>query len=296
MFLIWDTNLDTTTINMNDKLKRLAKKIVDLLPNADIQQDLYEHFKDLMLSQNEYFQFVSNSNKIKLFFYVWSLKRSNNFEIGDSLLNRISFAHLMTTVGNNHNEICGECGESGYVNCYNCDGIGSIDCDVCDSSGEMECPHCYGSGEIEDGGEMVTCAECAGEGIVSCDECGGDGRMDCNNCTGGQVTCDNCDGNGEVETEELDYDRYYICTWNKEIKDKCELTEGIPRPTMSEYDFDRLRNQYIILTYTDDHANLIKQIIVNEVYCISYNDNPTLLSGTKMNLFWQDPNKDIFEL
>ena len=75
--------------NMNEKIKKLAKNIVDLVPDPDSLQDLYDNLVHIMNKQSDYFRLISPENQIKLLFYIWSLKRSNNFEIGEFLLNQI---------------------------------------------------------------------------------------------------------------------------------------------------------------------------------------------------------------
>jgi hypothetical protein len=280
---------------MNDKLKRLAKNITELLLNVSTPQDTYYSLRTMMVKQKDYFQHMSPENIIKLTIYCYSFAETGSFDLGDKMLNNIGFAVLFINSGDNHLEDCDNCSGNGELGCDVCDGDGRIDCDVCDSSGEMECPQCSGSGEIDNHGEIITCDECAGEGIVSCDECGGDGRMDCNNCNGGQVTCDECDGNGTIETDEFDYTRYFIVTWNKYIKERCEYTEGDTDITMSEYDFDRLRDEYIKLNMNnEDFAKLAEWVDTNELYCTYYNDNPKMYLRPEMFLDTSEDNMKAY--
>ena len=277
---------------MNDKIKRLSQKVVDLLPNPDSPQVLYEHFIELMNQQKDYFNFLPSENKIKLLFYIWSLKISNNFEIGDSLLNKIAFANLIITQGDFHKKECEECSGNGETSCGRCGGDGTVDCSTCDGSGKVECEDCEGSGEGND--EDGKCDNCDGSGERDCNDCDGSGTATCDYCNGGYEQCDKCDGAGDVDTDELEYRKYFICTWNKEIKDRCEITEGIPEKTMDEYDFDRLRDEYIILTHKFEHGDLISEIKSNEIYCTSYDDMPDLFSGDRMTISSNDPNDNIF--
>jgi hypothetical protein len=53
---------------MNDKIKRLAQKVVDLLPNPDSPQDLYEHFIDLMSQQKDISIFYHQKIKSNYYF------------------------------------------------------------------------------------------------------------------------------------------------------------------------------------------------------------------------------------
>ena len=114
-----------------------------------------------------------------------------------------------------------------------------------------------------------------------CDDCDGDGEVRCHVCDGdGNVLCNECDGD-----DELDYNEYFIVTWNKFIKDRCELTEDDSDITLSEYDFDRLRNKYVVLHMEQKHADLMDFVESNELYCIYYNDNPSMYFTPKMELY-----------
>ena len=278
---------------MNEKIKKLAKNIVDLVADPDSLQDLYDNLVHIMNKQSDYFRLISPENQIKLLFYIWSLKRSNNFEIGEFLLNQIEFAHLIMTEGDFHKETCEECNGNGETRCGRCGGGGTVECSTCDGSGKVECEDCEGSGEGDD--EDGKCDNCGGSGERDCNDCGGDGSLDCGYCNGGYEECDECNGAGDVETDELDYYKYFICTWNKEIKDRCEITAGTPQKTMDEYDFDRLRDQYIILTQSIEHSKLLSAIETNEIYCTSYDDMPNLISEHGMKISSIDPNQKIFD-
>ena len=282
---------------MSDKLKRLAKNVTELLKNTSTPQDTYYSLIHLMKKQKDYFQHMSPENIIKLTFYCYSLGQTDSFNLGDKMLNQIGFAVLFYNSGDNHKEDCDNCGGNGELSCDVCDGDGKVDCDVCDTSGEMECPQCSGSGEVEDGdgGEMVKCDDCDGDGVVSCDECGGDGRMDCDNCRGGQETCDECDGLGQIETDDYDYERYFIVTWNKQIKNRCEYTEGDTDITMSEYDFDSLRDDYIKLKIEEKWMHFAEWVNTNEIYCSYYNDNPKMFLDNEMYLDTREDNMRAYQ-
>jgi hypothetical protein len=137
---------------------------------------------------------------------------------------------------------------------------------------------------------MVTCDECNGYEVVTCGECGGDGEKSCGDCSGGRQTCDYCDGQGEIETDDYDYERNFIVTWNKSIKDRCEYTEGDSDITMSEYDFDRLRDEFIKLSIDEESANLADWVEINEMYCTYYNDNPKMFLNSAFNLDTTEDN------
>ena len=56
---------------MNEKIKKLAKNIVDLVPDPDSLQDLYDNLVHIMNKQSDYFRLISPENQIKLLFYIW---------------------------------------------------------------------------------------------------------------------------------------------------------------------------------------------------------------------------------
>jgi hypothetical protein len=151
-------------------------------------------------------------------------------------------------------------------------------CGECDGEGQIDCSECDGDGREMGDEKWEPCSGCEGTGKENCDECNGDGKVSCNRCGGdGYESCNNCAGNGDIRTDELDYNLYFICTWSKSLQDRCELTENTLEPAVSEYTFDSLRDQYIILSLNDElHMEFIDEVEINEVYCISYNDNPRL--------------------
>jgi hypothetical protein len=274
---------------MSDKIKRLAKNITELLMNTSTPQDTYYSLVHLMKKQNDYFRHMSPENIIELIFYCYSYSETDSFKLADKMLNNIGFAVLFYNTGNHHREECDKCNGNGEVSCHHCDGDGYIQCDNCDGTGHEECSECNGTGEVEEDGEMVTCPNCKGDEVVTCDECAGDGTVECDYCRGGQESCEHCDGQGEIETDDYDYERNFIVTWNKYIKDRCEYTEGNSDITMSEYDFDRLRDEFIKLRIEEKFANLADWVEENELYCTYYNDNPKLFQTNEMNL---DTNED----
>ena len=289
--MIWDIDFVTQKINnMSDKIKRLAKNVKELLLNTDTPQDTYYSLVHLMKKQKDYFQHLPAENILKLTFYCYSLGHTGSFELADKMLNQIGFAVLFYNSGNKFKEECDNCGGNGDVQCDVCDGNGTMECDTCDGSGEEQCQECDGSGEIEGDGEMIKCDECDGEGILTCSDCAGEGTRECDNCSYGNQTCDSCEGDGEVETDDEEYERFFIVTWNKSIKDRCEYTEQDTDITMSEYDFDRLSDEFIKLKIEEPHIEFAEWVDTNEMYCSYYNDNPRMFLDSEMYLNTRDDN------
>lgn len=270
--------------NMDNKLKRLAKNVTELLKNTETPQDTYYSLVKIMEKQKDYFQHMSPENILKLIFYCYSFGQTHSFEMADKMLDKIGFAVLIRNTGDLHKEECDDCSGNGEIACEHCYGDGTYECGQCDGSGEETCLDCDGTGEVEEDGEMVSCSECNGSGKVTCSDCDGEGTVECNYCSGGRETCQTCDGDGEIETEDYEYERFFIVTWDKDIKERCEYTEGSIDITMSEYDFDRLRGEYINLKMDDLWAPLNDEVESNEMYCPLYNDDPKLYLTGNMYL------------
>lgn len=286
---------------MNEKLQRLAKRMVDLFPDKKFKspQDCFILFKEIYKKQYEYFQNFEPQNTLKLIIYIYSLKNSGDFKLADKLLNNLSFASLFITQGNSYMIDCEYCSGDGTINCDVCDATGEVDCDECSANGETVCTACDGTGNVEVDGENEECDECYGDGEVDCNDCGGSGRVRCSDCYGeGTEECQECDGTGEVESGEVEYDYYVIVTWNQFIKDRCELTSGTLEPALSEYDFNRLSDDYIIVGYQDDHAEFRTRVQTNEVYCTNYEDEPELHKsyGPTFWIWMDEDNLDQYKL
>ena len=65
---------------MNDKIKRLAKNITELLTNTETPQETYYSLLQVMRKQKDYFQHMSPDNIIKLLFYCYSYGQTKSFE------------------------------------------------------------------------------------------------------------------------------------------------------------------------------------------------------------------------
>ena len=250
---------------MNDKLKRLAIKMVDLFPSEfSSPQDCYNLFQDIYKRQFDYLSYFKPENLIKLVIYIYSYQTTKDFKLADKMLDNLAFASLFTTEGNVY-----------LSECESCDGRAVEQCDWCDGAGETDCDECDGSGEDVEG---ITCLNCGGDGSLVCDNCSGDG----------EVNCYDCDGTGDVETNDLEIIVYYICTWDKSFQTSCELREGQLEPAMSEYEFARLRDNFITLHMFADHRELRSGLNINELYCLTYSDEFKMIKsiGDRLNILW----------
>ena len=253
---------------MNDKLKRLSKNVSELFSNkVRSPQQVFDIFNSqIYKSQQAYFNALGGDSIIKIVLYIFSLKKTGDFKMGDDMINKLSFASVFYTTGYYTN-----------IDCDFCEGRGIEDCGKCDSNGYEDCDACGGDGEGMDGN---TCRRCSGNGTETCIECNGAGEVECNEC----------DGNGEFETDELIYIHHYICTWDNEVKTQFKLNEKTNEPAMSEYDFDRLGDEYIVLMSTENNSELRNFVEINQVYCISYLNEINLIvsDSSSLNIYWSD--------
>jgi hypothetical protein len=130
---------------MDEKIKKLAVKTEGLIDYQSPQM-VFDKLGDIARKQKEYFEYLGPDNFIKLSIYIHSLKETNNFKLGEKILNNLMFSKLVTTEGNRHVSQCDECEGSGELNCDYCGGDGKINCETCQQSGEVECPECDGDG------------------------------------------------------------------------------------------------------------------------------------------------------
>jgi hypothetical protein len=232
---------------MEEKLKKLSIKIKDLV-GGSAPQSIYDSLTYFATKQEDYFKYLGPHNFIKLLFYIYSIKTTKNFDLGDKMINNLSFIRLVNTEGTNTVETCSYCDGVGVVNCDECDGTGSIE----DIQG-----HYYD--------DTIECGTCRGKAFS---------------------TCPNCDGDGEIELKRF-YDFYIedIVTWDRHISNMCELREGDNLSVFSVQEFDNLRNEYITLFIKGDSAPL--DIQKDEYYCTQMTTEPELrfLTGMRIKMF-----------
>jgi hypothetical protein len=259
---------------MNEKLKKLSISLSELIQDTETPQSVYDNLNEVMRKQSDYFNYLGPSNIIKLTIYIYSFKKTGKFTLGDSIISSLGFANLIVTDGLTY-----------IKNCENCDSYGEIDCTRCNKSGRIECTKCDGYGETETNngyGEIET---------NICSKCGGRGIIDCPNCIDGSNQCEVCEGSGEIETSELSYDSYFIVTWNNQIKNLCELKENTGDPVLSNIDFLRKSDEYILLKYGfNNHAEFENWVQFDEVYCTFYSERPNLKLTGEMKIDIESSN------
>lgn len=246
---------------MNDKIKKLSTKLVDLFPQKEFSdpQEAFTSFSNVYIPQRAYFGNFSPEDIIKLVIYIYSYKNTKDFDYGDKILNNIAFSDLLLITDKEH-----------IATCNVCDGNGGWECEDCGGSGEILCLKCDDFANDDDG---KPCEECSGKGGFECETCGGTGNQ----------TCDYCEGDGEYVSDESEYQLYTIACWDKDMNDACEKSEGDLYGAFTyDYFLDRFEN-YIILSIDDNHARLNDDLEMDKMYATSYDDNPKLsISGQKV--------------
>jgi hypothetical protein len=259
---------------MNEKIKSLSKKLEGLFIEPITPQSIYHQMREITKAQLDYFRRLGPETMIKLIFGVYSLKKTGDFKLGEKILNNLFFIHLFETDGEYAVHTCGQCQGDGETDCPYCD-EGKENCSTCEGTGEVDCPICDGNDP--------DCEECEGTGKVECPDCEGTGLVNCEYCNGsGTYECDNCDGRGEIESNrEKIYYLNFLCSWNKDLKDECELKVD----TLSPIENDVSGNDHIILYKIMDDGPISSEVESGRYYCISYSDEPDLSLFMDMQIF-----------
>jgi hypothetical protein len=252
---------------MNEKLKRLAIKMEGLFPNLKSPQHMYLEFNRKTFPQKDYLKQLKEENVIKLMFYIYSLKKTGNFALGEKILDGLFFALFLVSSGEYAETTCPVCSSYGEVDCENCE------------NGINVCEDCDGSGEVEHEGEEVACETCDGDGEIKCEDCGGTG----------QVECPGCDGSGEVQSEtDINYEILFVCSWNKELYEECYAFEDKERPIKDGRELIGDEDS-IVLTSTSDQGPIIQNLIPDALYCIYLADEPELRFTSDMKIMTKFP-------
>lgn len=263
------------------KLEKLAINLSGLMKGTDFSpQNCYDQLKGLFQSQKDFFLRLDKNILFKLIIYVYSYKNTKSFDLARKIMNNLFFAKLFQYNDQLFSEECDECRGNGYETCGHCGGDGDMECSHCDGTGELTCGDCNGSGEFD--GEK--CDECDGKGEVECYNCQGDGKESCDDCDGsGQVDCDVCGGSGMYETDDLSIRTYDICSWDKDLENRCEIYMGSREPVISDVKFSEPdKKNIIVLDYEDtklfteetDEDNFPDSSML---YCLAKDDEVRLL-------------------
>jgi len=254
---------------MNEKLKRLAIKMEGLFPNINSPYHMYLELRRKIFPQQDYFEKLKEENVIKLMFYIYSLKKTGNFKLGEKILDSLFFALFLVSSG-----------EYAETTCPVCSSYGEVDCEYCQDGG-ITCEDCEGEGSIEVDGYQERCETCDGDGEIKCEDCGGTG----------QVECPGCDGSGEVQSEtDINYEILFVCSWNKELYDECYAFEDEERPIKDGKELIGGEDS-IVLTSISDQGAINQNLKPNALYCIYLADEPELRFTNDMRIMPKFPLK-----
>jgi hypothetical protein len=293
---------------LNKKWKSLAKRVAPLIkPKKLTPNNVFSSFKDICRTQDAYFRPLFNNDKmgiIKTTYYIYSLLKTSNFDLGDDIINNLFFASVLETENETYSESCDNCSGDGYVECSECDGRGEFkcsncngggeeECGTCDGTGNMECDDCDGSGVDEEGDQCISCDgtgelncnNCNGKGEVTCEECDGTGSVSCDECgSDTSVTCNSCYGSGDVETDEIKYITYDICTSNKDIFNLCELNSNTEKPITTNETYLDFWNEIISLGRKEKHGDVEFELENEQIYCYFFTTEPRLYTKADFSL------------
>jgi hypothetical protein len=260
---------------MNQKLKKIASNLADTIEDFERPQSVYDSLLSLVKIHIDYFSVLGPESIIKLTFLIYSLKKTNNFELGEKMINDSMFLFTLFSEGNEHRDLCEVCVGDGQVECNTCDGTGETPCEECDVTGEVTCDTCDGSG-VDPDNEEESCWDCNGGGNLTCPSCHGNTVETCPECHGTRLEpCQNCDEIGEVVTDDWDYEMETILTWDKSLISKAIEFENTLVPIIPIEEYNQHNNYIVIQYYGDDnYLDFKKGFRSEEVYCFGYNDNP----------------------
>lgn len=255
---------------MDEKIKKTATKLQGLVKHYDGPPgEVYYDVRKIAETQSEYFFHLGADNIIKLTLYIYSLKKTGDFKLGEKMINNLSFIQLLVTDNEPSIKECKSCDGSGMSRCERCKGSGLIECPKCDGDGEVSCDWCDENDDEE-------CDECLGSETMNCSNCKGSGDVYCPSCRReGETVCETCGGEGEIVDEnEVDYEIYFIATWNKQIQDLCELRAETLEPVMSLTQFLRSIDKFLELTRWKNSGPL--KVDKDQMYCIHYSNEPEM--------------------
>lgn len=265
----------------NEKLKNIAKKIGGNFKNSETPTDLYRSFTSLALSQKEYFlNRFEPYQLIKLIIYCWSFKKTNNFDLGDKIINELEFLTLTYHSSEEYLKDCPTCYGAGTDVCSECQGYGTIECDECRGRGKVDCPECDGNDP--------ECEVCDSFGKVYCAACDGYERVDCDHCDEGYVTCHTCDGQTEVETGEILQNIVYIMSWSPTLNFEAKKSEETLGPLVSTDDLIDYEDNYILTNIRFGHNTLDPEVILPDLYyTIDVDDDPPMIVDSNAVISWK---------
>lgn len=282
----------------DERLKRLANQILGFFRKTEDIRDMYVILREVSKKQKEYFLNLTPSEFLKLLIYIFSYRTTGYADLGVNILDKLFFASLFTKSGIQWTETCDDCGGSGNETCDDCGGDGYVDCVKCDGDGSFLCDNCDGDG-YED--EETKCNACDGRGDIDCEKCNGSQQETCMNCGGdGSVSCDSCNGRGDYEGDDVGFNLWFICSWDQDLKNRCEMYENTINSIGNENFV--LDNPKVILLKEVEWGDLSwefdSDVESDLLYCYKFSDDENLITNQMSfeisSLEFLRPNKDKF--
>ena len=262
----------------NERLKKLATQLIGFFKNVEHQNDILSVLKSVAKKQQIYFSNFTPQEFLKFYFFILSLKKTGKFDWSDEILEKIFFAYLFTPSGYDYSEECNDCDGSGRVDCRYCDGSGNEECQECDGDGVIECGECEGKGKVVVDDEVEDCESCDGTGEVKCQNCDG-GNVNCDYCDGdARQECGECNGEGELMGSDFAVELLFVCSWDINFRNLCELNLGTPKPVATK-DGIETNDKIITLSFRDWgdlDVEYIDEVEEGEVYCWGFTDETSV--------------------
>jgi hypothetical protein len=138
---------------MNNKLKKISKKLSGLVSNHKTHQEVYDRLSHIWNQESYYFSILSPEDLLYLVFYVKDYLDNGNFNKSDAIISNLFLTALIMPHNENAYESCQTCDGRGEISCEYCSGSGEDyeddNCRECNGYGSVECPDCHGHGEVE---------------------------------------------------------------------------------------------------------------------------------------------------
>jgi len=223
-----------------ERTEKIARHLVDLIPDSELNSDLWKYYQDIKRRFKIYFDFLDLTNVIIIFLKILSLKKTGDLSFYDKIRNRIFFVGFFSSNGASVFEGCDDCGGDGRQNCADCDGQGFVSCENCDE-GTAECNYCRGRGDF---------------------------------------FCEDCDGRGEIETEKKEYTEELYLSWDKNLYEYSLLNLGTYIGLEEVFYDDLVNNnQTMLINYSESEGIVNDDVKENLKYSFFLSDDPKDLSG-----------------
>lgn len=255
---------------MDEKLKKSAIRLSNKIKVDELTpKQTYFALRNKVIDLKEYFSKFTPEEMVKLPFYIYSYKKTGNFDLAEKIIYNIHFIGLVQDYGDDVSR-----------ECPSCEGTGEMGCPKCDSDLRVDCPQCEREAEVcADCGEREDNCDCYEFEPFECPTCNGEGEVLCDMCEGrGEVKCTECEGRGEIEMPGVNEVRIIkIMTWDPKIISKCEISYYDPiNPAFKSEDQLQKLDNYIFLQENFATMELYNDMDPDSLYCFFFSSNAQL--------------------